>query len=85
MGTESRTKVEVLENFFKKNQEELDTYVANNSTWEEQIIEMHANIWKSKARQEETKKLDRKQLNEDIEVGVHHVEQAQKLEWAFPI
>ncbi|CAI8619904.1 unnamed protein product [Vicia faba] len=79
-ATESNNKVETLEKYFSQNQEDLNICANNISSWEKQIEEMEENIQKAKDLQEEIRKLNHKQLDDEIEVGVHHVEKAQKLE-----
>lgn len=68
-----------MEKGFEQSQEELETCASKIIAWELQLEEPHTKIKKAKERQEEIQKLDREELENEIQVGVDHFERAQAL------
>lgn len=79
-ASESTNKVTKLEQSLEQNKEEFETCANNITSWEQQIEELQTKIQKAKERQKEIHKLYHSELETEIQVGVHHVEQTQTLE-----
>lgn len=69
-----------LENGSKQNKKEVYDFEKNIEAWEQQIKELQAKITKAKERKDELLKHDQDELAKEIQVSMHHVERAQKLE-----
>lgn len=68
-----------MEKASKKNKKEVKACNKNIEAWEQQIKELQTKIVKAKERKEKLLKLDRDVLAKEVQVGLHHVERAQKL------
>lgn len=69
-----------LEKGSELNKKEVEACDKNIEAWEQQIKELQAKITKVNERRDELLKHDQDKLTKEIQVGMHHVERAQKLE-----
>ncbi|XP_058777297.1 uncharacterized protein LOC131651646 [Vicia villosa] len=62
-----------------KRQKEYETCGADIKSWEQEIERLEAKIKTAKSRQEEIKQSKQNELNEVVQIGIQHLEMAQKL------
>lgn len=78
-ATKSIAKSMELEKASEKNKMEVEAYDRNIEPWEQKIKELQTNIVKAKECKEELLKLDEDELAKEVQIGMHHVERAQRL------
>lgn len=78
-ATECVAKSDELEKAYEKNKKEVEACDKNIEAWEKQIKELQTKIVKAKECKEKLLKLDGDVLAKEVEIGMHHVERAQKL------
>lgn len=77
--TESIVKSVELEKAYEKNKKEVEACDKNIEAWEQQTKELQTKTVKAKEIKEKLLKLDGDVLAKEVQIGMHHVERAQKL------